>query len=104
MGLQKMLCKGSFKMKTFAIYKLYLAVCLCREQWPRSIRRVVIFCHPNIGIVGSNRARYLTVLISMLPCEETISGPAVEGVLTNINKEKHGKNVDCVGRVRPIIL
>ena len=54
--------------------------------------------------MGSNRAPYLSVFVSMLPCDETIPRPAVQGVLTNIDKEKHGKEVDFVGRLRPIIL
>ena len=43
MGLQKMSCKGSFKMKAFAVYKLYLVLCLCREQWSPNIRRDCYF-------------------------------------------------------------
>jgi hypothetical protein len=48
-------------------------------------------CHSNTGIVGSNRAPYLSVFVSMLPCDETTSRTAVQGVLqisTRKNTEK----------------
>jgi hypothetical protein len=78
MGLKKMSYESRSKWISLLFIKFYMFVGLCREQWPRSMRRVIIFYHSNTGIAGSNRAPYLSVFLCTLPCDETICTHAVQ--------------------------